>query len=145
MDILQSSEMSAAVAVFDKTGSYPNYPLPSGNTVGEIALRAALTRQGDPYVWAAAGPSEFDCSGLVVWAFAQEGISLPHYTGDLWNLGVHVSESDLEPGDLVFFFGLDHVGIYIGDGLMVDAPTQGQNVQVQPINQDPYDGAVRIS
>jgi peptidoglycan DL-endopeptidase CwlO len=45
----------------------------------------------------------------------------------------------------VFFFGLDHVGIYIGDGLMVDAPTQGQNVQVQPINQDPYDGAVRIS
>jgi cell wall-associated NlpC family hydrolase len=145
MDILQSSEMSAAVSVFDKTGSYPNYPLPSGNTVGEIALRAALTRQGDPYVWAAAGPNEFDCSGLVVWAFAQEGISLPHYTGDLWNLGVHVSESDLEPGDLVFFFGLDHVGIYIGDGLMVDAPTQGQNVQVQPINEDPYDGAVRIS
>ena len=145
MNVLQSSEMSAAVAVFDKTGNYPNYPLPNGNTVGEIALRAALTRVGDPYVWAAAGPNEFDCSGLVVWAFAQEGISLPHYTGDLWNLGVHVSESDLEPGDLVFFFGLDHVGIYIGDGLMVDAPTQGQNVQVQPINQDPYDGAVRIA
>lgn len=145
MDVLQSSEMSAAVAVFDKTGSYPNYPLPSGNTVGEIALRAALTRQGYPYVWAAAGPTSFDCSGLVVWAFAQENIALPHYTGDLWNLGTHVSEADLEPGDLVFFFGLDHVGIYIGDGLMVDAPTQGQNVQVQPINEDPYDGAVRIS
>jgi cell wall-associated NlpC family hydrolase len=145
MATLQSSEMSAAVAVFDKTGTYPNYPLPEGSTVGEIALRAALTRLGDPYVWAAAGPSEFDCSGLVVWAFAQEGISLPHYTGDLWNLGVHVSESDLQPGDLVFFFGEDHVGIYIGDGLMVDAPAPGQDVMVQPIAVDPYSGAVRIS
>jgi cell wall-associated NlpC family hydrolase len=143
--VLQSSEMSAAVAVFDDTGSYPNFPLPEGNTVGEIALRYALTRRGDPYVWAAAGPSEFDCSGLVVWAFAQEGISLPHYTGDLWNLGMHVSESDLQPGDLVFFFGEDHVGIYIGDGLMVDAPAPGQDVMVQPISEDPYSGAVRIS
>jgi peptidoglycan DL-endopeptidase CwlO len=146
MAILQSSEMSAAVAVFDKTGHYPRYPLPEGDTVGEIALRAALTRLGYPYVWAAAGPYEFDCSGLVVWAFAQEGISLPHYTGDLWNLGVHVSEADLQPGDLVFFFEDEsHVGIYIGDGLMVDAPTEGQNVQVQPIDEDPYDGAVRIA
>jgi peptidoglycan DL-endopeptidase CwlO len=145
MATLQSSEMSAAVAVFDDTGNYPNYPLPEGSTVGEVALRAALTRLGDPYVWAAAGPSEFDCSGLVVWAFAQEGISLPHYTGDLWNLGVHVSESDLQPGDLVFFFGEDHVGIYIGNGLMVDAPAPGQDVMVQPISEDPYSGAVRIS
>ena len=145
MAVLQSSEMSAAVKEFDDTGTYPNYPLPEGSTVGEVALRAALTRLGDPYVWAAAGPSEFDCSGLVVWAFAQEGISLPHYTGDLWNLGIHVSESDLQPGDLVFFFGEDHVGIYIGDGLMVDAPAPGQDVIVQPISQDPYSGAVRIS
>jgi cell wall-associated NlpC family hydrolase len=145
MAVLQSSEMSAAVKEFDDTGTYPNYPLPEGSTVGEVALRAALTRLGDPYVWAAAGPSEFDCSGLVVWAFAQQGISLPHYTGDLWNLGVHVSEADLEPGDLVFFFGLDHVGIYIGDGLMVDAPAPGQDVMVQPIAVDPYSGAVRIS
>jgi peptidoglycan DL-endopeptidase CwlO len=145
MNVLQSSEMSAAVAVFDKTGTYPNYPLPTGSTVGEVALRYALTRLGDPYVWAAAGPSEFDCSGLVVWAFGQEGISLPHYTGDLWNLGVHVSQADLQPGDLVFFFGEDHVGIYIGDGLMVDAPAPGQDVMVQPISVDPWSGAVRIS
>jgi cell wall-associated NlpC family hydrolase len=145
MAVLQSSEMSAAVAIFNNTGNYPTYPLPEGNTVGEIALRYALTRRGYPYVWAAAGPTAFDCSGLVVWAFAQEGISLPHYTGDLWNLGVHVSEADLQPGDLVFFFGEDHVGIYIGDGLMVDAPAPGQNVMVQPIAVDPYSGAVRIS
>jgi len=145
MAVLSSSEMSAAVAVYDKTGTYPSYTPPDGNSVGAIALREALTRIGDPYVWAMAGPSEFDCSGLVVWAFAQEGISLPHYTGDLWNLGVHVSEADLEPGDLVFFFGEDHVGIYIGQGLMVDAPAAGQDVMVQPISEDPYSGAVRIS
>ena len=144
--VLDSQEMSQAMVVFNQTGSYPNYPSPIGESVGAIALRAALTRVGDPYVWGAAGPSSFDCSGLVVWAFAQEGISLPHFTGSLWNLGVHVPESDLQPGDLVFFFADEsHVGIDIGDGLMVDAPTQGQDVMVQPIDQDPYDGAVRIS
>ena len=145
MAVLNSAEMAQAMVVFKQTGSYPNYPSPIGDSVGAVALRAALTRIGDPYVWAAAGPSEFDCSGLVVWAFAQEGISLPHFTGSLWNLGVHVPESDLQPGDLVFFFGVDHVGIYIGDGLMVDAPAAGQDVMVQPISEDPWSGAVRIS
>jgi peptidoglycan DL-endopeptidase CwlO len=146
MAILHSSAMKAAVAQFEQTGVYPQYSLPGGSTVGVRALREALTRLGRPYVWAAAGPYEFDCSGLVVWAFAQEGISLPHYTGSLWNEGVHVSESDLQPGDLVFFYAdVSHVGIYIGEGLMVDAPTAGQNVQVQPITDDPFVGAVRIS
>jgi cell wall-associated NlpC family hydrolase len=146
MAVLDSAEMTQAMVVFKQTGTYPSYPSPIGDSVGAVALREALTRLGDPYVWAAAGPSAFDCSGLVVWAFAQEGISLPHYTGALWNLGVHVSENDLQPGDLVFFFAdEDHVGIYIGDGLMVDAPTVGQDVMVQPIDEDPYDGAVRIS
>ena len=146
MAVLDSAEMSQAMVVFKQTGSYPNYPSPIGDSVGAVALREALTRLGDPYVWGAAGPTAFDCSGLVVWAFAQEGISLPHYTGSLWNLGVHVSENDLQPGDLVFFFAdEDHVGLYIGDGLMVDAPTVGQDVMVQPISEDPYDGAVRIS
>ncbi len=146
MAVLDSAEMSQAMVVFNQTGSYPDYPSPIGESVGAVALRAALTRLGDPYVWGAAGPSSFDCSGLVMWAFAQEGISLPHYTGSLWNLGEHVSENDLQPGDLVFFFEDEsHVGIYIGNGLMVDAPSVGQDVIVQPISQDPYDGAVRIS
>jgi cell wall-associated NlpC family hydrolase len=146
MAVLDSAEMAQAMVVFNKTGTYPNYPSPIGDSVGAIALRAALTRIGDPYVWGAAGPTSFDCSGLVVWAFAQAGISLPHFTGSLWNLGVHVPESDLQPGDLLFFFAdEDHVGIYIGDGLMVDAPSVGQDVMVQSIDDDPYDGAVRIS
>ena len=98
-----------------------------------------------PYVWAAAGPNEFDCSGLVMWAFAQEGISLPHYTGAQWNSGMHVARADLEPGDLVFFGAdLGHVGLYIGDGLMVDAPNTGAVVRVEPLFSD-YVGAVRIA
>jgi len=146
LDVLNSSAMTQAMAVFDQTGQYPDVVLPEATTVGTVALRYALTRRGYPYVWAAAGPYAFDCSGLVVWAFAQEGISLPHYTGSLWNSGMHVSRADLEPGDLVFFFAdISHVGIYIGNGLMVDAPSAGQDVQVQQVFWNAYVGAVRIA
>ena len=141
-----SQAYKQAEAIFQRTGQYPNIKLP-GNSVGVQALRWALTRRGYPYVWAAAGPTAFDCSGLVVWAYAQIGISLMHYTGDLWNEGEHVSRSELQPGDLVFFYpGLEHVGIYIGNGLLIDAPTFGQVVQVQPMSDFApyYDGAVRI-
>jgi len=146
LDILNSSAMSQAMDIFDKTGSYPNIVLPEATTVGTVALRAALTQRGKPYLWGAAGPDAYDCSGLVVWAFAQEGISLPHYTGSLWDSGMHISRADLEPGDLVFFFpDISHVGIYIGNGLMVDAPSSGQVVQVQAVFWDEYVGAVRIA
>ena len=144
--ILNSSAMSQAMAVFDKTGNYPDIVLPEATNVGTTALRAALTQRGKPYVWGAAGPDSYDCSGLVMWAFAQEGISLPHYTGDQWNAGMHVSRADLEPGDLVFFFAdISHVGIYLGNGLMVDAPSTGQVVQVQAVFWNAYVGAVRIA
>jgi cell wall-associated NlpC family hydrolase len=144
--ILNSSAMAQAMAVFDKTGSYPDIVLPEATNVGTTALRAALTQRGKPYVWGAAGPDSYDCSGLVEWAFAQEGISLPHYTGSQWDSGMHVSRADLEPGDLVFFFAdISHVGLYIGNGLMVDAPSTGQVVQVQPVFWDSYVGAVRIA
>jgi peptidoglycan DL-endopeptidase CwlO len=146
LDILNSSTMQQAMAVFDQTGSYPNVVLPAAHTVSLDALRAAETREGDPYVWGAAGPDEFDCSGLVVWAFAQEGISLPHYTGSLWNSGMHVSRADLEPGDLLFFFAdISHVGFYMGDGMMLDAPSAGQDVMVQPVYWSAFVGAVRIA
>jgi cell wall-associated NlpC family hydrolase len=143
--ILNSSAMSQAMAIFSKTGSYPDIVLPEATNVGTTALRAALTQRGKPYVWGAAGPDAYDCSGLVEWAFAQEGISLPHYTGDLWNAGMHVSRDNLEPGDLVFFFAdISHVGLYIGNGLMVDAPSSGQVVRVEPLF-DGFVGAVRIA
>ncbi len=146
IDQVNSAAMKQAMAVFTQTGQYPNISIPTANTVGAQALQAAITREGDPYVWGAAGPGEFDCSGLVVWAYAQEGIALPHYTGDLWNSGMHVPRSDLEPGDLVFFFpDISHVGIYIGDGMMIDAPDFGETVQVQPVYWSAYVGAVRIA
>ena len=145
LSILNSSAMSQALSIFQQTGSYPSYTLPLVSNVETIALRNALKKLGDPYVWGAAGPSAFDCSGLVVWAYAQEGISLPHYTGDLWNMGYHVSRADLQPGDLVFFFADEsHVGIYIGKGLMVDAPQTGKPVQVQAVFWGQYAGAVRL-
>jgi peptidoglycan DL-endopeptidase CwlO len=145
IDVVNSAAMKQAMTVFTQTGHYPNLDIPTANTVGAQALQEAFTREGDPYVWGAAGPSAFDCSGLVVWAYAQEGISLPHYTGSLWNSGIHIARADLEPGDLVFFFAdISHVGIYVGDGLMIDAPDFGQVVEVQPIDWSIYAGAVRI-
>jgi peptidoglycan DL-endopeptidase CwlO len=145
IDQVNSAAMKQAMAVFTQTGQYPDITIPTGNTVAAEALAAALTRRGDAYVWGAAGPDEFDCSGLVVWAFAQEGITLPHYTGDLWDSGVHVPRADLQPGDLVFFYpDISHVGIYLGDGLMVDAPDFGEPVRVEPVMWDVYVGAVQI-
>jgi cell wall-associated NlpC family hydrolase len=146
IDQVNSAAMKQAMAIYTQTGQYPNIDIPTANTVGAQALRAAISKEGDPYVWGAAGPSAFDCSGLVVWAYAQEGIPLPHYTGDLWNSGMHVARNDLEPGDLVFFFpDISHVGIYVGDGLMIDAPDFGVPVHVEPIYWSAYDGAVRIA
>ena len=145
INLLNSSVFKKAMAVFNQTGNYPNIAIPTANTIGAQALRWALTRRGDPYVWGAAGPSSFDCSGLVLWAYAKVGISLPHFTGDQWQMGVHVGRNQLEPGDLVFFYpDIGHVGLYIGNGLMVDAPDFGEDVQVQPVMWNVYVGAVRI-
>jgi peptidoglycan DL-endopeptidase CwlO len=145
IDVINGAAMKQAMAVFTQTGNFPDISIPTANTVGGQALQAALTKRGDPYIWGAAGPGQFDCSGLVVWAYSQEGIALPHYTGSQWNSGVHVARADLEPGDLIFFFAdISHVGIYVGNGLMVDAPDFGQSVRVEPIYWSAYVGAVRI-
>jgi peptidoglycan DL-endopeptidase CwlO len=143
-NFFNSQAFAQAASIFEQTGSYPDIKV-SGDSIGVQALRFALTRIGDPYVWGAAGPSSFDCSGLVMWAYAQIGISLMHFTGDQWNEGEHISRDQLEPGDLVFFYSdLGHVGIYVGNGLMVDAPTFGIPVHVEPIFWQYYEGAVRI-
>jgi cell wall-associated NlpC family hydrolase len=143
-DFFNSQAFKQAESIFQQTGQYPDIKV-TGDSIGVQALRIALTAIGSPYVWGAAGPNSFDCSGLVVWSYGKLGISLEHFTGDLWNEGEHVSRSELEPGDLVFFYAdLGHVGIYIGNGMMVDAPTFGQDVQVQPVMWDVYEGAVRI-
>ncbi|MEV7008337.1 NlpC/P60 family protein [Streptosporangium sp. NPDC051022] len=122
-----------------------NVPITGEGKAAEAA-RWALTQQLRPYVWGAEGPSTFDCSGLVMWAYQKVGISLPHYTGDQWTAGTHVSRNELRPGDLVFFYSdLHHVGIYIGAGLMVHAPQTGDVVHVTTIDNRPFAGGVRIA
>ena len=96
----------------------------------------AMAQLGKPYVWGSAGPSSFDCSGLVVYSFGAMGVSLPHSTYSLWNAGVYVSRDQLQAGDLVFFDGLGHVGIYIGGGQFVHAPHTGDVVKISSL----YDG-----
>ncbi|WP_283139213.1 C40 family peptidase [Rhizohabitans arisaemae] len=110
------------------------------------AAKWALTQQLKPYVWGAEGPNSYDCSGLVMAAFQTVGINLPHYTGNQWTSGTHISKEELKPGDLVFFYkDLHHVGIYVGGGLMVHAPQSGDVVHVTPIDRRPFAGAVRIA
>jgi cell wall-associated NlpC family hydrolase len=133
------------MAVYRQTGHYPPVQL-RGHSMGVEALRAALTQLGKPYVWGGASPSVgFDCSGLVMWAYAQVGVSLEHFTGDQWNEGVHIPRSQLKPGDLLFFFAdISHVGMYVGNGMMINAPTFGQPVQIQAIYWPEFVGAVEI-
>ena len=124
---------------------------PSGETFvpsssHSSVVNIAMAQIGKPYVWAAAGPDSFDCSGLIVYSFAQLGISLPHSSYALWDLGVPVSEDQLQPGDILFFDGLGHVGMYIGGGQFVQAPHTGTDVQVTALSsyQNAYVGARRI-
>lgn len=122
-----------------------NVPIVGSGKAAEAA-RWALTQQLRPYVWGAEGPNSFDCSGLVMWAYQQVGISLPHYTGNQWTSGTHISRSELRPGDLVFFYSdLHHVGIYIGAGLMVHAPRTGDVIHIATIENRPFAGGVRIA
>jgi cell wall-associated NlpC family hydrolase len=110
----------------------------------------AMQYLGVPYVWGGASPRGFDCSGLVQYVYAQVGISLPHYTVSQWNYpgAVPVPKNQLQPGDLVFFNGLDHVGIYIGFGDFIDAPHTGASVEIDSLSErwfaSRYDGARRI-
>jgi peptidoglycan DL-endopeptidase CwlO len=143
-NVLNGAAYTKAMAIFDQTGTFPNVPIPQGNSVGIQALRWALNERGHPYVWGGSGPDVFDCSGLVMWAYEHVGISLAHLTFDQWNEGVHVSRSDLQPGDLIFLYGLDHVGMWVGNGLMVDAPHTGAVVQIEPVPWAAFVGAVRI-
>lgn len=107
-------------------------PVPASERA--TVVQAALTQVGSPYAWGGAGPGGFDCSGLVMWAFQQAGISLPHSSQALAQGGQPVALSDLQPGDvLTFYSDASHAGIYIGDGLMVHSSTYGVPVRVVPM------------
>jgi cell wall-associated NlpC family hydrolase len=120
--------------------------VPPSNNGGAVGV--ALSFQGTPYVWGGESPSGFDCSGLVAYAYAQVGVSLPHSSYAQYSMGVSVPRDQLQPGDLVFFDGLGHVGLYIGGGMFVHAPHTGTVVQVASLDSGwyaaTYVGARRI-
>ncbi|QXG78094.1 C40 family peptidase [Modestobacter sp. L9-4] len=111
----------------------------------QTALDTAMAQLGDPYVWSAAGPDAFDCSGLTQYAYAAAGIALPHSSRAQSTMGTPVDRSALQPGDLVFFYSpVSHVGMYIGNGQMVHASTSGRPVIVSSVDMKGYVGARRL-
>ena len=108
------------------------------------AIAYAMAQVGKAYVYGAAGPSAFDCSGLTMMAWAQAGVALPHSSSAQYSSGPHIAESDLQPGDLVFYYSpISHVGMYIGNGMIVNAENPGSGIRVTSLHAMPYVGAVR--
>lgn len=117
--------------------------VPASGRAG-AAIAYAMDQIGDAYVWGAAGPSSFDCSGLTMRAWGAAGVSLPHSSRAQYGSGPHVAASDLRPGDLVFYYSpISHVGIYLGNGMIVHAARPGEGVKISPLYSMPYTGAVR--
>ncbi|MET9082586.1 NlpC/P60 family protein [Streptomyces sp. NPDC004237] len=151
-----SPQQRAAVTSSDGSGrasrSAPDAraPLSQGSVAAPdsraaAAVSYAYAKLGSPYVWGATGPDAFDCSGLAQAAYRSAGISIPRTTYAQINAGRRVSRSELQPGDLVFFYsGISHVGIYIGNGQMIHAPNPSAPVRIAPIDEMPFAGATRV-
>ncbi len=139
---LQDEEREALLASRSGDVRLPSTVPASGRAAAAVGY--ALAQVGDSYVYGAAGPSAFDCSGLTMMSWAQGGVGLPHSSSAQFGSGPHVSSSDLQPGDLVFYYSpISHVGIYIGNGLIVHAANPGTGVRVAAVFSMPYSGAVR--
>lgn len=139
VDRLESEQLDALMA--GDLEVPPNLPA-SGRA--KIAIRYALAQIGDAYVWGAAGPNAFDCSGLTMAAWGQAGVSLPHSSRAQTGSGPRVSRDNLQPGDLVFYYSpVSHVAIYLGGGKIVHAAHPGAGVRVDGVFSMPFAGAVR--
>ncbi|WP_406439625.1 NlpC/P60 family protein [Streptomyces sp. NBC_00631] len=133
-----------------RSASDARAPLTAGSVAATdsraaAAVAYAYAKLGSPYVWGATGPDAFDCSGLAQAAYRSAGVSIPRTTYAQINAGRRVSRSELQPGDLVFFYsGISHVGIYIGNGEMIHAPNPSAPVRIAPIDEMPFAGATRV-
>ena len=132
----QNETVVGITAVAPQSDTVVAPPPTHSNVVG-----IALSQLNVPYVWGGASPGGFDCSGLVMWSYAQVGVSLPHSSYAQYSYGVPVSYDQLQPGDLVFFDGLGHVGIYIGSGEFVHAPHTGDVVRISSLSEAWYSGS----
>jgi len=141
-------EKAVVKAVVKAVPSVPSRPSYSGSAA-QTAVKVAKDQLGKSYLYGASGPDHFDCSGLTMYAYAAAGISLSHFTGAQWNEGRHVSQSELMPGDLIFFEkSLGHMGMYIGNGQFIHAPHTGDVVKINSLSgyyQSEYAGAVRVA
>lgn len=119
-------------------------PPPMGHGAG-AAVAAAESVIGDPYVYGAAGPNSFDCSGLTMWAWAHGGVSLPHSSQSQYAGSTHIPISAVQPGDLLFYYSdIHHVAMYVGGGMMIEAPHTGANVREVPMRTSDLVGAGRV-
>jgi cell wall-associated NlpC family hydrolase len=141
---------ATAGAATDRSGdgARPAPPVEMLPTTGDRAVQVALRYLGTPYSWAGASRSGFDCSGFVMYVYGKLGIALPHSSWMLWDVGKPVARRDLETGDIVFFNGQSHVGIYMGRGRFVHSPQTGDVVKVSRFSDgrygSTYDGARRV-
>ena len=139
---LEAKERERLLASRSSSVRVPSSVPASGRAAA--AIQYAMAQVGDAYVYGAAGESAFDCSGLTMRAWAQAGVSLPHSSSAQYSSGPHVAASDLQPGDLVFYYSpISHVGMYIGNGMIVHAANPGAGVTVSGLYSMPYVGAVR--
>ena len=136
--------MTPAPAQISQAFSVAIPPTAAKGAAGAIA--AARAELGKPYAWGASGPNAFDCSGLTAWAWRAAGVSLPHNAAAQQGMGSAVNQADLQPGDLVFFGSpAYHVALYIGQGLIIHAPTTGDVVKIVPLSSmSDYSGATRV-
>ena len=140
----------AAGAAPDRStdGAKPARSVETLPTPGDQAVEIALRYLGTPYSWAGSSPSGFDCSGFVMYVYGKLGIGLPHSSSMLWGEGRAVPRQELQPGDMVFFNGLSHVGIYMGGGRFVHSPHSGDVVKISRFSEGwygaTYDGARRV-
>jgi cell wall-associated NlpC family hydrolase len=140
------SRTTARTSTASRPSSPATQPAPApASGRAAVAVRFAYAQLGDRYVYGAAGPDAWDCSGLTMMAWRAAGVSLPHSSRGQYSVGAHVSRSQLQPGDLVFFYSpISHVGIYVGNGNIIHAPNPSRRVEVAPISSMPYTGATRV-
>jgi cell wall-associated NlpC family hydrolase len=122
-------------------------PAAAANGATQRAVDTALAQVGDPYSWGATGPNAFDCSGLTSFSYKAAGVTIPRTSKAQSTFGTPVSKANLQPGDLVFFYSpVSHVGMYIGNGQMVHAPSSGSTVKVVKVDSMPsFAGARRVA
>ena len=142
--VSRSRARTAAAAPAPAAPAAPSTPSVQASGNAGAAVSYAMAQVGDAYVYGASGPSAFDCSGLTSMAWAAAGVSLPHSSTAQYSSGPHIATSDLQPGDLVFYYSpISHVGMYIGNGMIVHAANPSSGVTTAPLNSMPYVGAVR--